>query len=226
MPWQTPRLWDNERCFILGGGTSIPYQFNVPEDVIIDVSKKIKPPNMLSPYMTSIHNEHVIGINNAYQIGNWIDFIFFGDCTWYHRHRKRLAQFPGIKVTCCRHLKGKEDDPERIKYLAKTNVGIAKDNTKVGWNKNSGSAAISLAAHLGVKQIILLGFDMSLSSIGISHWFGSHKNKNIPIPPFKRHLQGFPQIQADAQNRGIEILNASPESAIKVFRKVQLKDIL
>ena len=44
--------------------------------------------------------------------------------------------------------------------------------------------------------------------------------------PFHRHLRGFPQIAKDAKQMGVEILNASPDSAIECFRKVTVKELL
>jgi hypothetical protein len=44
--------------------------------------------------------------------------------------------------------------------------------------------------------------------------------------PFDRHLRGFAQIAKDAQQRGIEIINACPESAITQFHKCNVKELL
>jgi hypothetical protein len=39
-------------------------------------------------------------------------------------------------------------------------------------------------------------------------------------------LKGFGKIYRDAKERGIEILNASQESAITVFPKINVKEVL
>jgi hypothetical protein len=39
-------------------------------------------------------------------------------------------------------------------------------------------------------------------------------------------MRGFKQIAIDAKNLGIEIINASPDSDIKEFRKVSVKELL
>ncbi|KKL82554.1 hypothetical protein LCGC14_1983580, partial [marine sediment metagenome] len=44
--------------------------------------------------------------------------------------------------------------------------------------------------------------------------------------PFHRHLVGFSAIAQDAQKRGIEILNACPDSTIKEFPKLSVREIL
>lgn len=210
----------------------MPRQFGVPEDVIQSVISREKRPSAYSEYLAPIHGKHVIGVNNAYQIGNWIDAVFFGDCSWYLVHRLALAKFPGLKITCCNRFSSKRKEAsEGIKYLAKDSghrYGVSSDRSKVSWNANSGAAAINLAVHFGVKRIILLGFDMNLDADKKSHWHGSHKKvgeKKKP-PPFARHLKGFPVIAKDAKTMGVEIINANPKSAIKEFLKKPLGKLL
>ena len=234
MQWQAPPVWKGGTCFILGGGTSLPRVFGVPEATIKLVMSG-GAPSEYSPYLAPIHGKHVIGVNNTYRIGNWLDVVFFGDCGWYLIHRANLALFPKLKVTCCDRFAAKPvASCEGIKYLAKDRRkqrGISDDPTTVAWNSNSGAAAISLAAHFGVRRIVLLGFDMALDSSNVSHWHGSHQpgvvtRRQKRLPPFTRHLKGFADIAADAKARGIEILNCSPISTVTEFPKVDLKELL
>jgi len=37
---------------------------------------------------------------------------------------------------------------------------------------------------------------------------------------------GFPKIATDAKRFGVEIINVSPDSAIKSFKKVSLKEVI
>lgn len=232
MLWTVPKLWDGGECWIIGGGTSMPRQFHIPLDIINQVSTGKLPYTAYLPYLEPLKDKHVIGINNAYRLGSIIDVCFFGDCSWYLVHRIALASFDGLKVTCCNRFRQRsEKEMEGIKYLAKdkqVNHGISTNPQCVAWNNNSGAAAISLAHHLGVKRIYLLGFDMKLDNDKrFSHWHGSHNHakKNF-VPPFARHLKGFPSIAKHAQNLGLEIINTNPDSAIKEFKVVQVDEIL
>jgi len=238
MLWRAPKLWSGGECWIIGGGSSIPRQFGVPEEIINEVMNWRSRPSAYSEYLAPIHDKHIIGVNNVYQIGDWIDVCFFGDCGWYNVHRHALSKWPGIKVTCCHRFAGRgEKEMEGIKFLSrhkKRKYGISDNPSYVSWNGNSGAAAISLAVHFGVKRIVLLGFDMNLDENQKSHWHGSHHNPNPKeptkkkrkTPPFERHLRGFPNIAVDARQMGVEILNANPNSAINDFRKVTVKDVL
>jgi len=230
--WTVPKIWEGGECWIIGGGFSILKQFSIPKSIIQDVVLQKISPSVYSEFLKPLHTKHVIGINNAYQIGNWVDILFFGDCSWYLVHRLRLSQWDGIKVTCCdRFANRQKKDMEGIKYLAKDrrHFGISENSSMVAWNGNSGAAAISLAFHLGVKRVILLGFDMRLGENQISHWHGSHQQpgekRKRPLP-FEKHLRCFLQISKDAERLGLEILNANPGSMIDEFPKVALEEIL
>ena len=236
MNWSVPKMWEDGDVWILGGGPSVVKQFNIPDDVVQAVMANTAPLSTYSPYMSVLHDKHVIGINVAYMIGDWIDMVFFGDENWYKKNKEALAVFPGIKVSC--HVKTKE--VPWIKYLGKDGrkaLGISDSPNMVGWNCNSGAAAISVAANAGAKRIILLGFDMCKDGSNHKHWHNAYKKpENAPVRghrtprvaplPFERHLKGFPAIARDAKRRGIEIINVCPTSAITVFPKCDLKDVL
>jgi len=243
MRWQVPRIWEGGDVWILGGGPSVTQQFDIPDNIVQDVLNKVSPPAVYSPYMESIHKKHVIAINAAFLIGDWMDMVFFGDhkfLTWY---KDQLAAWPGLKITCSAGC----EKYAWIKFLQRDgghSKGISPNPNMVAWNANSGCSAISVAANAGAKRIILVGFDMKVNGSGAHHWHTLYKGQptNPPPPPphrplrmpqrpkpgfpFQRHLAGFPQITLDARARGIEIINACPDSAITQFSKCNVKDLL
>lgn len=236
--WTAPPLWEGGECFIIGGGTSVPRLFGVPEETIKAVMVGSTPETAYTPYLQPLFAKHVIGINNAYKLGeSVVDCLFFGDCSWYVQHKTAIYPLKMLKVTCCdRFIQRTEAQSEGIKFLAKDRrkmEGISEDKTKVSWNYNSGFASLSLAHHLGVKRIILLGFDMCLDTNHTSHWHGSHladrrQNAKARVPPFARHMKGLGPITQDCARLGIEILNCSDISTIPVqlVRKVKLEEVL
>lgn len=227
MIWQVPRIWEGGDVWILGGGPSVPKQFDIPDKVVQSVVSGKELPSIYSPYMSFLHDKHVIGINVAYLIGDWIDMVFFGDASFFLPHQQRLAAWSGLKVSCHAGV----NKHNWVKYLPKQNEktrGISTNPGMVSWNGNSGAAAISVAAHTGAKRIVLLGFDMNLDG-NRQHWHDLYHRgdkPNLKKLPFNRHLRGFPDIAKDARHLGITILNASPDSAITVFRKVTVKELM
>ena len=226
--WKVPRLWNGKECWIIGGGSSMAKQFGVPLDLINDVVSGKKPLSQYSPYFSQLYGKNTIGINAAFLLGKWIKVVFFGDKEFFNRNKNEFARFGNLKVTCADTGQDWLYKRTYVKLLKRDvkREGISQHNGYVCWNYNSGAASISLAAHLGVKKIYLLGFDMkSDEKTGRTHWHGHYKSR-IRDNTFKRHLKGFGQIAKDAEKMGIEIINVNPDSAIDKFPKVSLKEVL
>jgi hypothetical protein len=193
--WSVVDIWPNSTVFILGGGPSL-------NDVDFGLIK----------------DQKIIGINNAYQLGDWVDVCYFGDTRWYSWHSEKLSDFGGLIVHSSnvnsRHVK---------RLLRGKSMGIDTRKKYVAWNYNSGGSAINLAYHLGARRIVLLGYDMRRVD-DQANWHQGHPNakKN----PYERFLRCFPEIKKDADELGVEILNATPDSELKVFPIVKLKDII
>lgn len=227
-------MWEGGECWIIGGGPSVPLEFGVPEDVISAVLSGEQPLSSYSPYLSPIHDRHVIGINAAFLLGDWIDFVFFGDAGFYFANKEAMDAFSKVKVSCNANIPNRPNIID-VKYLSKDRNhprGISTSRYRVCWNLNSGGAAISLAYWLGVKRIYLLGFDMTLGNGDTQHWHRHYSKSRTPKPrdpkslPFGRHLLTFPMVANDARRLGLEIINVSPNSAIEVFKRVKLSDVL
>lgn len=222
--WTVPPLWKGSRCFIIGGGPSITEQFNIPEKVVQSVYSGGSC-EVYAPYMKAIHNEHVIGINMAFKLGSWIDILFFGDGTLFKRKTKEMLDFKGLRIGCDTNIIT-HNGKVKVLNRSKKKGGITYNPTQVCWNFNSGGAAINLAVHLGVKQIILLGYDMKLDEDKNQHWHKIyHGDKETVNGVFHEHNKCFQYIVDDLKD-DIEIINCSPNSNIKEFPKKHIKEVL
>ena len=233
MIWDIPRMWEGGECWIIGGGPSLSQQFEIPQDVIDKVISGEESIATYSPFLSAIHGKHVIGVNAAFLLGSWIDIILFGDPSFYKSNSKQLNEINKLKVSCNMSSK-KTANMRGVKFVGRDHnhsTGITKRKGFISWNQNSGAAAINLAVHLGVTKIYLLGFDMKVGPTKRQHWH-THYNSGKKGPrdprklPFHRHILGFPKIATDAKRFGVEIINVSPDSAIKSFKKVSLKEVI
>ncbi|MHC5035412.1 MAG: hypothetical protein ACYTFZ_10285 [Planctomycetota bacterium] len=198
-----PKMWPRGECFILGGGPSLR---------LIDVER--------------LRGRRVIAVNQAYQLGKWIDVLFYGDCRWLLWNQKELLDWPGLKVTCCEAHNGKPGI--RAVLRESRPFGICRDPSRVSWNLSSGAAAINLAVHFGVRRIVLLGYDMR--KIEDEHnWHDEYKkriNINAKRDPYQRFLRPFPDIAKGLERAGVECVNATPGSAIGQFPIVDPEEVL
>jgi hypothetical protein len=171
MPKTTPLpSWEGSDAYLIGGGPSLRG---------FDFSK--------------LRGKNTIGCNQAFFLGgNICQICFFGDENFWRKFQKDLADFDGWVVT--RHTA--KSAPPWLIIMPHVYNGL--DKTKLGWNRNSGACAISLALLLGAKNVYLLGYDLGVSEAdpNVSHWH----DKRIEVPRkelYPRFLQGFANIARD-----------------------------
>ena len=232
--WTAPKMWEGGECWVIGGGPSMAVEFGIPKDVVAGVLSEELSISSYSPFLSPIHDKHVIGVNAAFLLGSWIDVVFFGDGGFYFLNKVKLDKYPKVKVTCNPNMRNKHNVHD-VKYIDRDNrhlMGLSTDPRYLSWNLNSGAAAINLAYHFGVKTVYLLGFDMQVGEEGYQHWHRLYqkipgKPRRDPKQyPFERHLKSFPMIANDAKRLGLEIINVSPNSRIENFKRVKLSDVL
>jgi hypothetical protein len=221
--WQVPKMWEGERCWILGGGVSLPKQLGVPDHIIDQVTSGELSPYVYAPWLEVLRNEHVIGVNMAYVLGDVVDVLLFGDVTFFRRFHQGIRAFQNEKVSVARLGRLFPEAQLGIKILKKDlrqGINIRQDEV-IRWNSHSGGAAINLAALFGVKEIYLLGFDMQADEKGRTHWHHQYTTATKPSL-FKSFQRSFQFIARDAKKLGIKIVNVNPDSAITQFPKVSL----
>lgn len=173
----------------------------------------------------------VLVINDNYLLAPWADLHYFCDHRWWewHRNRKEWAAFEGLRI---KMLVNEDEDSEIagakfVKNMGwdKPKRGIYPEPDGLYTGRNSGYQAINLAVHLGVKRMLLLGYDMQAKSSAQSHWFGDH-----PIPTswnsYKGWAKNFHALVPDLKARSIEVVNCTPGSAIECFPKMDLEAAL
>lgn len=202
MRWEVPKLWEGRTVYLLGGGPSLNN---------IDLER--------------LKGERVIAINNAYMESRapWAPVLYFMDWGWYNLHKSKLIKWPGLKVT----VTEKCINEPGIRVISwRHRLGLDPDPSYMTRGTNAGFGAISLAAKLGGVKIILLGFDMRMVDGQHNYHKGEHKRtvndkiyENNFIKPFKSLLK--PMKEWD-----IEIINATPNSALPYFPIVDPEEVL
>lgn len=194
-----PKLWNGGQVFVLGGG-----------------------PSLLDEDLSLIYDKHVIGVNDAFKLGDWVDVSWSTDCEWLKWNEVPLANFPGVVLTgtqCkCVH-------PRAVRVKRKNQNGLYPGPEQVYWNKNSGASAINLAYHLGATEVILLGFDMKLRE-GKHNWHDNHKR--VPRSTIYQNLflKPFDNIAVDAQRLGLSVINATSDTDLLVFPRKSLLEVI
>jgi hypothetical protein len=97
----------------------------------------------------------------------------------------------------------------------------------IGSGGNSGFQALNLAAQFGAARVLLIGFDMH-SGNGV-HWYGRNVGRDMRNPIDHNYLRwraAFNKQSRVLRAMGIEVVNASPDSALVCFERRGIEDVL
>lgn len=166
----------------------------------------------------------VIAVNDAIFPCFWADWLHGCDSIWWFTNIQSVHTFPGIKTTLA------EDVPEPwvTGYLENSGCdGFDPDPSKCRTGANGVYQATCIAIHAGATKIIYVGVDMKEAD-GLKHWFGDHPHVggNMRVDYQMTMVPHFAALLPVIEERGIELVNASPGSALPTFPLVDLDKAL
>lgn len=170
--------------------------------------------------------DEVGSVNSSYMTRPATDWMYTNDPDWLDDECDfyQLLLYPG-RIYC--GYWGDWKLPERVNrdYRAvKHSKPLLTQPGRLAWGGNSGYAAINLAWHLGAKRVILLGYDQKGDDF-TAHWHPPHhesvqKRFNWPM----WHAE-FAKLAAVAPQHNLEIINATRDTALTCFKRVNLEDL-
>jgi hypothetical protein len=181
-------------------------------------------PSLTREDVESLKGQHVLCINDNYLMAPWADVLYACDGHWWdwHAARAELKAFKGRKIT------QDEEAAERygLEYIRSVDAdGLSRDPAYVHKGSNSGIQAINLVCHFGARRIVLLGFDMQATG-GRTHWHGRHPGEAADYSPWHKWLWRYRRVAEDAEKMGVEIINATRETALTCFPRKPLSSLL
>ena len=192
--------WVGETAYLIGGGPSLK-NFN----------------------WSRLNNKKTIAINKAFMFYPQATALYWTDARFYTWYSKDIDNFKGLKYT----ISARRNLPQNV-HLLKRGVKYGVETTKnsLAHGNNSGYAAINLALHLGVKRIVLLGYDMGNSGT-TSHFHDGYPVNQTGDHVYDKHfLPGFGILQDQIKGKGIQIFNACPTSKLNTFKKISIEESL
>lgn len=145
----------------------------------------------------------VIAVNLSFRRAPWADYLYAMDREWWRTFAAEVKEFAGRKI--CPHV-----------------VEGAELHTIVAGN--SGAGAMLLAASLGAKRIILLGYDCQHTG-GFAHWHEDYPKGMGNAGSVKKWPGQFAAVSKGLA-KGVEVVNASRESALALWPRVTLEEAL
>lgn len=169
----------------------------------------------------------VVAINSTWRLAPWADVLYFCDADWWLHDGPRGSEFKG------RQIVGKPDGPETAGFFS-ANVTPADtmiwDGEQIGGGHNSGFQILNLLTLWDVGRVIYTGLDCQpraeCNPGANMHWHGLHPHRNPQESTFKKWRLFFSRAAPEVAARGVEVLNASRETALGCFPRVNLRDVL
>lgn len=105
-------------------------------------------------------------------------------------------------------------------------TGLSLDPEFLITGSHSGWQSVNVAVLTGATKILLLGFDArEPATDSQGHWFGSHPTPT-PVAAYSAYRNAFKAGAAAVKATGVRIINASPNSAINDFERMEIMEAL
>lgn len=200
MEWKTFPMWRGRTVYILGGGLSLN---------TVDIDR--------------LRGQRIIAVNNAFKKAPFADVCYFKDFHWFQQEGNgdNLQNFGGLTVTSCNRFR-----QSSWVYVLKTgdrNV-VELRPERICHSSNAGCEATNLGIKFGGTKIILLGFDMQEID-GKANFHDEHDRKVSPHIYEHQFIPSFKAVKKHIENRNIEVINATPGSALTLFPIVEPEEI-
>lgn len=165
-----------------------------------------------------------LACNDCYRIAPFAALCYFADAKWFlwNEPKPEWKAFAGQKCTI-ESSSVQVKDPA-VHVLKNTgHEGLSKDPTGIMTGSHSGYQLVNIASLTQAARVILLGYDCRQVN-GKRHFFGDHPDRSEP--PYESVRIRYNTMAAAAKALGIEIVNATPGSAIDSFPRAELESIL
>ena len=217
MNYEVPKIWSGQTCVILAGGPSLKGQ---------DLS--------------ALANTHpwpkVIAINDSWKLKPYASALYFSDAAWWQRQiDQNEFSVDGVrfhdliyKGAWIKGGAGFQEHPQVRQLQFTGQVGLEMNPGGLRHGSNSGYAAINLAYLFGASRIVLLGYDMRCEGERI-HWHDRYDG--WPASYFHNVLQNeflplFNYLVEPLAEAGVEVINATPGSALACWPRMSLESAL
>jgi len=206
-----PRCYEGKTAVCFASGPSLTH----------DVVERIRPYHEAGRVVAC-------GLNDTYRIVDYLDEFYACDTSWWdyhiahdHEGRNVLTQKARIWGNTTAELSLQAHD---INIVEGSSARGFSDNPRViHWGSNSGYQLLNLVWLMGVKRILLVGYNMQVpNKLGekAHHFFGPHPKPMSQAGSYQGFVRNYQTIQLDIRKC---IINCTPDSALDCFHEADLQ---
>jgi hypothetical protein len=179
----------------------------------------------VSRWRSASSNRRIIVVNTSYLLVPRADVLYGCDRNWWAHQTREVdsGRWPGFSGE--RWSISKEAAEEFGVRLVPHQLGEGLSTECIHAGGNGGYQAVQLAALFGASKIILLGYDLK-RTMGRSHWHGDHPAPLKDPQSLEDWARRLDRLVPRLVGWGIDLLNASRETALKRFPRISLEEAL
>lgn len=185
-------------------------------------------PSLTQEDVDRCFGQRVIVVNDNWKKAPWAEVLYACDWAWWREYLPAVRRGFGGRLVSQRG----GNEPIQSDFCRKHGIeqyplvkkkGLGKDHIRAGGN--GGHQALNLAYLLGGRRIILLGYDMQKTG-GKFHWFGDHPRTLRNPSAINKWARNFNHIANDMKREGVEVINATRETALDCFPRMPIDEAL
>jgi hypothetical protein len=171
-----------------------------------------------------VYDWNVIAVQDAYKDFPQADILYGCDPSWWDGFQ---GGFDGELWSTHDVQKNVDNDKTELadrldihcvegRWQNKCDASFSTDPSYINYGDNSGFQALNLAILLGCERIILIGYNLS----------GTNKFQQRDFhSPYHRFIEFFNKA-AETLPSNVEVINATPNSALECFPKMRYEDAI
>lgn len=186
-------------------------------------------PSLTQEIADRIRCGRAIAVNTSARLAPWADVLYFTDSGWYEPRRDLVANWAGLVISMSRTAKRElPDKVRRVQGIGDPTLGGGGfpplGTAGIRQGRSSGHTAVSLAIALGASRVVLVGYDMRVVG-GREHHHSEYTGPRDLDQYAREFVPAFDGWNAAALKVGVQILNATPQSAVQEFPFVDLDEV-
>lgn len=196
--WEPDRSFDGQTVVIIGGG-----------------------PSLATFDLAGLYGLRFIVVNSGCRrlmpVATKDDILYFTDNSWHENRPELASDWPGPVICANRHVKARMGDA--VRYIDVRDLTVRIGALPDFVQASSGHIAASLAVIMGAKRLVLMAFEGQAVN-GQTHGHGDYTQTDVSAFT-ERFLPGWQGLARAFERMGVEVLNATPNSAVDCFPHVE-----
>jgi hypothetical protein len=165
----------------------------------------------------------VICVNTSFRYVPWADLLYACDKPWWKVYLSEVNSTFGAGERWSASVRASAD--YGLRHIPSRETHKRWGDGCISRGLNSGHQALSLAALFGAARVVLLGYDFQKTA-GLKHCHPDHPQPLGNLGSIDKWVLQMGELAEDLAARGVQVVNATRQTALRCFPRVTLEEAL